>query len=132
MTASGVAGVRQLRITPVVRPSLEPVKPKRNKGKPNKAKPVRAKPVKAKPLKPRPSYTVRLYFAAPDSAPRVFSVAIQGRQILTDFDVAKEAGGPMRGIVKEFKRIGVKRELVITLTGRKGEPILSGVELVAD
>ncbi len=132
VTASGVAGVRQLRITPVVRPSLEPVKPKRNKGKPNKAKPVRAKPVKAKPLKPRPSYTVRLYFAAPDSAPRVFSVAIQGRQILTDFDVAKEAGGPMRGIVKEFKRIGVKRELVITLTGRKGEPILSGVELVAD
>jgi hypothetical protein len=122
VTASGLAGVRQVRITPVVRRSMAPVK----------SKPTRTNSIKAKPIKPRPSYTVRLYFAAPDSAPRVFSVAIQGRQVLTNFDVAKAAGGPMRGIVKEFKNISVKRDVTITLTPSKGQPIISGVELVAD
>jgi len=117
VTASGVRGVRQVRITPVVRRSA-----KADKGKPHKARPI----------KPCPSYTVRLYFAEPDTHQRVFSVAIQGRHVLTDFDVAKEAGGAMRGIVKEFKRVGVKRDLTISLTPRKGEPILSGIELVAD
>ena len=68
----------------------------------------------------------------PDAAEPVFSVAIQGRQVLRDFNVAKEAGGAMRGIVKEFKRVGVERDLTISLTPCKGEPVLSGIELVAD
>ena len=38
----------------------------------------------------------------------------------------------MRGIVKEFKQIGVKGDLTISLQPGKGEPIISGVELVAD
>jgi len=122
VTASGVAGAGQVRITPVVRRSAAPVRTKRGK----------AKPVEAQPIKPRPSYTVRLYFSAPDDAPRVFSVAIQGRQVLKNFDVARAAGGPMRGIVKEFKNISVKRDLTITLTPSRGQPIISGVELIAD
>jgi len=152
VTASGVTGVRQVRITPVVRrpakvdkakpdkakpdkakaDKAKADKPKPDESKPDKPKPPKAKPIKAKPIKPCPSYTVRLYFAEPGTAQRVFSVAIQGRQVLTDLDVAKEAGGAMRGIVKEFKHVGVERDLTISLTPRKGEPILSGVELVAD
>jgi outer membrane protein assembly factor BamB len=117
VTASGIRGVTQVRIALVVRRS---------------AKTDKTKPEKTKPIKPPPSYTVRLYFAEPDTARRVFSVAIQGRQVLTDFDIAKETGGAMRGIVKEFKRVRVKGDLTISLTPRKGEPILSGVELAAD
>ena len=115
VTASGVTGVRQVRIVPVALRS--------------------AKSGKAKPITPHPSYTVRLYFAEPAETAaggRVFSVAIQGREVLKDLDVAKEAGGAMRGIVKQFHRVRVERDLTISLTPRKGEPILSGVELVAD
>jgi outer membrane protein assembly factor BamB len=132
VTASGVKGVRQVRIVPVVRRSVKPEKAKPGKGKPGKAKPIKAKAIKTKPIKPFTSYTVRLYFAEPDTGDRVFSVAIQGRQVLTNFNVAKAAGGPMRGIVKEFKRVRVDRDLTISLTPIRGEPILSGVELIAD
>ncbi|MBT3198595.1 MAG: PQQ-binding-like beta-propeller repeat protein [Phycisphaerales bacterium] len=115
--ASGVMGVRQVRIVPVVR---------------RFSKPKDGKPRKIKPIKPCPSYTVRLYFASPDTTKRVFSVSLQGHQVLKNLDVATEAGGPMHGLVKEFKNIGVQRDLIISLTPSKGEPILSGVELIAD
>jgi len=121
VTASGIRGVRRVRIVPVVRPVAGADKPR----------PDRPKRDKPKPIKPYGSYTVRLFFAAPDKADRVFSVSIQGREVLKDFNIAREAGGPMRGIVKEFKRIGVDRDLTIMLTPSKGEPILSGVELIA-
>ena len=51
---------------------------------------------------------------------------------MANLNVAKVAGGPMRGIVREFKGIRVQRDLTILLTPVKGEPILSGVELIAD
>jgi outer membrane protein assembly factor BamB len=82
-------------------------------------------------------YTVRLFFAEPDTAApgeRVFDVDLQGNRVIDGLDVAKEAGGCQRGIVKECRGIEVKDELKVVLTKASGsmEPILAGVEVKAD
>ncbi len=85
------------------------------------------------------SYTVRLHFSEPDSIAskeRVFTVAIQGKEVLKDLDVVHEAGGPHRAIVREFKGIKVADDLQIQLTANSKapiqEPVLSGLEVVAE
>ncbi len=78
-------------------------------------------------------YTVRLYFAEPaDAKPgeRVFSVSLQGAEVLGDLDVVKAAGGRMRGMVEEFKQIRIGRTLELSFTARSGVPIISGAELM--
>jgi len=80
-------------------------------------------------------YTVRLYFAEPDNigpGRRVFSVSLQGKEVLRDFDVVKSSGGRMRGMVKEFKRIKIGRTLELNFTAGSGKPIISGIELILD
>jgi outer membrane protein assembly factor BamB len=84
------------------------------------------------------TYTVRLTFVEPDRLPpgqRVFDIALQGRTLLHDIDIAKEAGGPWHGIVKEFKGVKVAKDLTVTLTptgdGRHG-PVLCGIEAVEE
>ncbi|MCY2991074.1 MAG: PQQ-binding-like beta-propeller repeat protein [Planctomycetota bacterium] len=81
-------------------------------------------------------YTVRLYFAEPEDLQpggRPFSVALQDREVLSNFDVAREAGGPRRGLVKSFDGIRIDEALVVTLTPRGSRPaILCGLELIAD
>ncbi len=80
-------------------------------------------------------YTVRLYFCEPDESKageRVFTVTVQGRQALKDFDIVKEAGGLNRSIVREFKGVKVRDELEIKLTAKKGKTLLSGVEIIAE
>ena len=80
--------------------------------------------------------TVRLYFAEPGAAEkggRVFDVALQGKPVLTGFDVVGEAGGAMRGVVKEFKGVGIKDTLEIALEPKGGlESVLCGVEIVQE
>ncbi len=80
-------------------------------------------------------FTVRLVFAEPNAkaAPggRVFDVAIQGRRVLEGFDVAKVSGGPRKVIVREIKGVDVAGMLTIELKAVIGEPILCGVEAVA-
>ncbi len=83
------------------------------------------------------TYTVRLYFAEPDKLPagkRVFNVALQGERVLTDLDIAKEAGGPGRTLVKEFKGITAQGQLTIALTpsahAEVQAAILCGLELI--
>jgi outer membrane protein assembly factor BamB len=81
-------------------------------------------------------YTVRLYFAEPDDlkqGDRVFGITIQGRRELADFDIAKEAGGPHKGIVKEFRGVRVTDELRLSFHPSGKRPaILCGVEVVAE
>jgi outer membrane protein assembly factor BamB len=83
------------------------------------------------------SYNVRLCFAELDEQAaneRVFSVTLQGREVLQDFNVAREAGGPSRSLVKEFHGIEAKDTLDIRLTpARPGTPgpIVCGVEIIA-
>ena len=87
------------------------------------------------PVKPYGSYTVELLFAEPDGlqpGQRVFSVALQGKEVLRDFDVAGEAGGPNRGVVRTFRDIRVSDDLTISFRPKVGRPLVSGVRLVAD
>jgi len=81
-------------------------------------------------------YTVRLHFAEPDDVPpgaAAFNVALQGTEVLRDFDVVSEAGGPRRAIVREFRGIEAQRALTITLgAAEQGVPLLCGIELVAE
>ena len=85
------------------------------------------------------SYTVRLYFAEPDKLPagkRLFNIAIQGKSMLRNFDIAKEANGSARTFIKEFKGIPAQGDLTVQLTpSTQAEirtPIISGLELIAE
>ena len=79
-------------------------------------------------------YKVRLVFLAPPEdrpSERVFSVALQGNEVLTNFDVVQEAGGPNRWISREFSRISVEKELVVSFESRKGQTLICGIEAIA-
>lgn len=87
------------------------------------------------------TYTVRLYFAAPErdaAGARVFSVDLQGKRVLESFDIVKEAGAPNTAIVKEFRGIGVERGLDISLTPAAANPspdqapLLNAVEAIRE
>ena len=78
-------------------------------------------------------------FADPDSVKpgdRVFDIALQGKVVVKDFDIAQEAGGVRRSLVKEFTGIPAARQLVVALTPAAGarlrSPILCGVEIIAE
>ena len=96
-------------------------------------------------LDPRKPITVRLVFVEPqDAAPgkRVFRVAIGDKEVLTDLDVAKEAGGAWRGLVKEVRDVkypprptaakAAAPTLELRFTPKAGEPMLCGIELRQD
>lgn len=85
------------------------------------------------------TYTVRLHFLEPDrlkAGQRVFDVALQGREVLKAFDVAREAGGPNRSVVKEFRGVGVTDELIVTFrpsaNAEVRSAVLCGVEVRAE
>lgn len=83
-------------------------------------------------------YTVRLYFAEPEqvqAGERVFNVSLQGKQVMDQFDIIREAGEFRKGIVKQFNDVSVEKDLVIEMQPSKAsstkEPILCGIEVVA-
>ena len=85
------------------------------------------------------TYTIKLYFAEPDRlevGKRLFDVSIQGKEVLTNFDIAKEAGGASRTVIREFKGVSANGHLTIRLTptaqSSNRAPILCGLELIAD
>ncbi|MDD4890345.1 MAG: malectin domain-containing carbohydrate-binding protein, partial [Phycisphaerae bacterium] len=132
VVASGALGIRKMAI------SLYYDKPQ---DEPDKLAPAAdddelGEPQESLPPVPPATYTVRLHFAEmEDRAPgeRVFNVSIQGKQVLTDFDVAKEAGGPRRSIVREFAGIAIGRELTLEFSPSASAPncesLLCGVEV---
>lgn len=81
-------------------------------------------------------YSVRLVFAEPDSMDkglRVFDVSLQDRKVLRNFDIAAEAGGTMRTLVKEFAHVSIRDTLEIALDpANDSETLLCGVELSAE
>jgi hypothetical protein len=86
-------------------------------------------------------YTVRLAFAELDGAApgqRVFDIKLQGNTAATGVDVAREAGGKNRALVKEFKGIEVADELAIELVAKAKDPapeqvpVLQGVEVIRE
>ena len=79
------------------------------------------------------AYTVRLHFAElQDLGPgqRVFDVAVQGKTVLTDFDIVRAAGGPRRAIVRQFENVRAGRDLTVTLVPKVGDTLLCGVEAI--
>jgi len=79
-------------------------------------------------------YRVRLYFAeVEDKKPgeRVFDVLIGEKAVLRSFDVVREAGKKHVAVVKELEATGAEGSLTISLIRKKGEPILSGLEVKA-
>ncbi len=65
------------------------------------------------------SFTVRLVFAEPEhikTGERVFDVAVQGKVVLKDFDIVRDAGGPRHSLVKEFTGIEANGQLSVRLT----------------
>ncbi len=85
------------------------------------------------------SYSIRLYFAelgSKGAGERIFNVEVQGKPVLKNFDIAKEAGGVERDIVKRIKGVTVKDKLVISFRPSDLAPnsraILSGIEIISD
>ena len=82
---------------------------------------------------PDKHYTVRLHFAELAGAQpgqRVFDVSVQGKTVLENFDIAKEAGGADRAIAKEFGGILADKELLIGFNAAKGKPLLAAIEVI--
>ncbi|MCI0680659.1 MAG: PQQ-binding-like beta-propeller repeat protein [Gemmataceae bacterium] len=85
------------------------------------------------------TFTVRLVFAEPEPIEpggRVFNVEVQGREALTNLDIVKEAGGPLRSLVKEVTGVEVEDVLMVRLTpsarATNRTTILCGIEVIAE
>ncbi len=104
VTASGLSGVRKISVT------LE-----------SGAKAARI-------------FDLKLYFTEPDTGVkqqgRVFDVAVQGKEVLSDLDIYGATGGAMRELVREIPGIAVSNTLELLFTPSSGEPVISGLELI--
>ncbi len=83
------------------------------------------------------SFTVRLHFYEPQNkAPgqRRFAVAIGGRVVLEDFDVAAEAKSAHIGIMRQFRGIRASEFITVDLTAAdaSAETVISGIEIFAE
>ena len=50
---------------------------------------------------------------------------------LEAFDIAAAAGGPLRGVVREFRAAASDGQLRVEFQAKAGEPLLCGLELIA-
>jgi hypothetical protein len=78
-----------------------------------------------KPPYPTRRFTLRLHFAEcreTVEADRVFGVRIQGRTVLERLDVVREAGGPRRAVVKEFRDISASDRIVVEFIAAEDAP----------
>ena len=82
-------------------------------------------------------YSVRLVFVEPGNkkiGERVFDVFLQGKDVLKDFDVSKEANGRMRAVTRTQRKVSIGDDgrLLVELKAQSGASILSGIELIRD
>ena len=80
-------------------------------------------------------YTVRLYFAETKienlkTGDRVQTISLQGRAVLTGFDILAEAKRPMTGVVRQINNIEIDGALTVTLQAAVGRTLLSGIEVI--
>jgi endoglucanase len=87
---------------------------------------------------PNGKYTVKLLFAETyenidTDGPRVFNVNIQGKPVLKDFNVQKEAGGVQKALIKEFKGVEVTNgTLEVKFIALEQNPEINGIEVMAE
>jgi hypothetical protein len=84
-------------------------------------------------------YTVKLHFAELENkkpGERLFNVRLQGREVLSGFDIAQAAGGADKPIVKTFAKIPVKDALTVECLPVSAEvgapPLLCGIEVILE
>jgi Beta-galactosidase/beta-glucuronidase len=87
--------------------------------------------------KPAQSYKVRLHFAEIDKkvsvGQRCFDVVINGKTVIANLDVVKEADGKLIALVKEVRDIIPDSEQKITIEFKKGaagSPQIAGFEII--
>ena len=87
---------------------------------------------------PNGKYTVRLHFAETyegitEAGQRVFSVSINDKVALVDFDVYKVAGGPQKPVVQVFKGVEVKNgRILIGFSTSVENPEINGIEILSE
>ena len=78
------------------------------------------------------AYEVKLGFAAlPGDKPgqRVFDVKLNGKTVLENFDIVKEAGKPDRAVWKTFE-LDLDGNLIIDLVAKEKEPSFDQMPLL--
>jgi len=86
---------------------------------------------------PNSKYIVRLHFAETyegitGEGQRVFSVTINGKTVLENFDVRKEGGGSHKPVVREFKGVTVtNKEMVVGFVSNIQNPEINGIEILS-
>lgn len=83
---------------------------------------------------PNGKYAVRLHFAETydgitKAGERLFTVKIQGKAVLEDFDVFKTAGGFAKPITKEFPAEVTDGKLLIEFVTNVQNPEINGIEI---
>ena len=79
-------------------------------------------------------YIVRLSFAEPEACEpgqRVFDVRLQDRLVLENLDIVSDAKAALRVVTYQLDDIDIAGTLDLQLIARAGEPLLSGLELIA-
>ena len=136
IAASGVTGLREIRVRMFIQPGENPRLVDAFDKHIEKIPTWNEEEIQGAFEQPRP-YTVRLYFAETQGAEagqRRFNVSLQNRMVLDDFDIVKQAGGPNRLVVREFKGINVQDDLKINFTPAAAGhgPLLCGIEIIAE
>ena len=138
ITASGVSGLREVRVRMFIQPGKNPSLVDAFDKHIEKIPTWSEEQIKGAFEQARP-YTVRLYFAETEppleTGRRLFDVSLQDKCVLKDFDIVKEAGGTNRTVVREFKGIEVRDDLKVSLArtaASTAEPLLCGIEIIAE
>jgi len=136
LTASGVTGLREVRIRMFIQPGENPSAVDAFDKHIEKIPTWSEDQILGAFEQPR-DYTVRLYFAETDeleAGRRTFDVSLQDKVVLNDFDIVKQAGRAKRTVIKEFKEIKIKDDLRIAFTGKTEDhgPLLCGIEIIAE
>jgi Tol biopolymer transport system component/fibronectin type 3 domain-containing protein len=80
------------------------------------------------------SYTVRLHFAEiywTAAGKRVFNVAINGQQVLGNFDIFQDAGGAFKADIRTFTaQADASGEITVTFTSLVNYAKVSGIEII--
>ena len=85
---------------------------------------------------PNGTYTVRFHFAETyaritAAGQRVYTVSIEGKPVLEDFDPFKEAGAQFTAVVKECQADVADGELTIEFADKIQNPMINGLEVIA-
>lgn len=77
-------------------------------------------------------YNVRLHFAEPRHAAagqRIFTVSMEGLDVLTNFDIFRAAGGRNRAVQRGFAKVRVQGGLLIRAVASQGQALINGIEV---